>query len=506
MARQHSDEPVRVFEDTNSCDGCDRTVNAGRRWFATNHSRLTLAGEAIKLTQMNVGENQSAASPVPANGSSTPAGKPSFKNPETLLLFLLAVFGLTLVWRAANTAAGIDFYQFWVVGQALRRSAVADVYSDAERSRLGAEFLEKARATGNPRQIAVAEFRQNLQTYSSPFLYAVFGLGSTGNYETDLCNYRVLLLACLVLGVVALCRLLNHSLNLTLGAVAIFSAWFDPFASDLRMGNVNTVQFALLAAYLWVVARRRWRGQDILGGAIIGLTVAFKPNLVLIAAVLAADCLLNRQYRRLGLQAAGAAAGGLLAVVVAAAGFGTPRCWTRWLSALRSLPDEVILVKNGNYAPGAMLGESVGANVGIALAVLFGGLVVVGLWMKKQGMFRSNETGSTMDSFSQVQTVAAGCLLVILIPRLAWLHYYVLAIPAFLVLLGRGGDLPFAGRPLLRQLLLVLAFLGLATDPFFNLGLRLTTYQQGTMAVCATLILFALTIFPQRRRLDPGRD
>lgn len=455
---------------------------------------------------MNVGENQSSASPVRSNEKPMPIGNRSFKNPETLLLLLLAVFGLSLVWRATTTAAGIDFYQFWVVGQALYRSAVTDVYSNDERSRLGAEFLEKAKLTANPRQMAVAEFRQKLQTYSSPFLYSVFGLFSTGNYETDLRHYRILLLACLVFGIAVLCRLLNHSLNTTLGAVAIFSAWFDPFGSDLRMGNVNSIQFALFAAYLWVVARMRWRQRDILGGVLIGLAVAFKPNLILVAAVLAVDWLLNGQFRRVGFHAVGAAVGGIIAILVATASFGTPRCWTNWLAALQSLPDEVILVKNGNYAPARILGEGLGMNIGIPLAVIFGGLVVAGLWMKRRGAFRRNEAAPGADAFPQVHVVVTGCLLVILLPRLAWLHYYMLTIPAFLVLLCPGRNLPFEADPFLRQFLVVLAFLGLATDPFFNLGLLLPTSLQGAMAVCATLILFGLTVFPRSPRVRPGSD
>jgi hypothetical protein len=450
---------------------------------------------------MNAGENQSSVSPPSSREKAAPGGTLSFKNSETLLLLLLAIFGLTFVWRTATPGIGIDFYQFWVVGQALKHSAVTDIYSDGERRRLGAEFLEKARRTGNPRQMAVAEFRQNLQTYSSPFLYTVFGWFSTGHYETDLRNYRVLLLACLVFSVALLCRLLHHPLNITLGAVAIFSAWFDPFGSDLRMGNVNSLPLALLAAYLWVVLRLRWRHRDILGGALLGLAVAFKPNLVLVAAVLVVDWLLNGRLRRLGLHAAGAIAGGILAIAAATASFGTLHCWARWLAALRSLPDEVIPVQNGNYAPARILGEGLDMNFGVPLAVIFGTLVVAGLWMKKRSAFDRNRIASGADAFPRVLAVSTGCLLVVLLPRLAWLHYYVLTVPAFLVLLCPAQDLPFAAQPLLRQFLAGLAFLGLATDPFFNLGLRLSTWQQGVMAVGATLILFALTILPQRSRV-----
>jgi len=146
-----------------------------------------------------------------------------------------------------SSTAGVDFYQFWVVGQALGHTDVTDVYSTGGRRRLGAEYLDLARREANPRRAAVAEYRQTLETYSTPFLYAVLKTLSGGDYEIDFRNYRLLMLACLVLGVAILARLLGHSLAMTLGAIAVFSAWFAPFTSDMRVGNVNSIQLALLA-------------------------------------------------------------------------------------------------------------------------------------------------------------------------------------------------------------------------------------------------------------------
>src|SRR2546421_5279826 len=89
-----------------------------------------------------------------------------------LFLSLLAVLGLFGGWGAAP-AIGVDFYQFWVVAQTLDRPGV-NVYSNDDRRALGTEFLDKSRRTGNPQMIAIAEYRQKLETFSSPFLYSMF--------------------------------------------------------------------------------------------------------------------------------------------------------------------------------------------------------------------------------------------------------------------------------------------------------------------------------------------
>jgi len=420
-------------------------------------------------------------------------GIPRFKNPELILFLMLAMFGLSAAWGAAATAGGVDFYQFWVVGQVLHRSVVTDVYSDNARSRLGAEFFEQAMRTANPHQRVAAEYRQNLKTYSSPFFYSVFELFSTGNYETDLRNYRVLMLACLVFSVAVLCRLLHHSLSTTLGAVAVFSAWFEPFSSDMRVGNVNSIQLAMLAAYLWVAARMRWRHRDIWGGALLGLAVAFKPNLVIVAAVLVVDWLLNGQFRRVWFHATGAAVGRGIAFLVATACFGTPRCWINWLAATQSLLDEIMPVDYGNFAPARILGEAVGADITVPLAVIFGSLAVAGLWLKRPGASSGNGTAPASDTCLLVPVVSLACLLVALMPRLVWLHYYMLTIPSLLVLLC-----PMRTNSLLRPFLAIPAFLCLALSPIINIGISLTPHLQGALMVFATFILFVLTVFPHR--------
>src|SRR5262249_21165663 len=293
-----------------------------------------------------------------------------FATARFLLLLLLAVFGLSLAWTAPIRSAGVDFYQFWVGGQVLAQAQHPNLYSDDGRASLSAEFLQRARESASPRQKAVAEYRQTLETYSSPLLYSLFRWCSTGHYERDLDNYRLLLIASLVFSVVVFARLLGLSWEIALGAIAILSAWFAPFASELQVGNVNTLQLASLAVYAWVRFRWRWQHRDLVAGAVLALSLAFKPNLIFVPALLAVYWLLHRQLRCLAQHATGGAAGGVLALVIGIAGSRDSHCWTDWLAAVRALPEDIIPVAYGNYALVRLLREAWEVNLAIAVLVL----------------------------------------------------------------------------------------------------------------------------------------
>jgi hypothetical protein len=383
------------------------------------------------------------------------------RSAERLLLVLLALFGVAAAWSASRPARGIDFYQFWAVGQALAGSGAEDVYTDAGRRRVGADLLEAARGAGQPRRLAAAEYRAVLETYSTPFLYATFGALSTGDYEADFRTYRRLTLACLVVSVVLLCAVAGGSLDLALLSVLAFSVWFEPFASDLRVGNVNSLQLLMLAVYLATAARgRRPRARQVAGGAILGLAVMFKPNLAFVVALLLAWWIVSAQPRVLAAHVAGGGVGALAAFALSSASFGSPRIWWDWLAALRSLPDRLIATELGNVAPARLIGEALGIDAALPLAILFAAIALAAIW----GARSAAPAGARCPSPEAV-VVALGCLLMLIASRLAWLHYFVSAIPMLVVLLRplgeRAGPMDLAAR----RLLPVLAFAMLAGTP-----------------------------------------
>lgn len=405
---------------------------------------------------------------------------------------LLALLALTSAWELGWRDPGMDAYQFWAVGQALHAPGTAHVYSDADRARIGAEFLERAKRSGKAWFAGVAEHRKVLETYSTPFLYTVFSVLSTGDYETDLGNDRLLLLASLAAGVLALARLANHSWPVALGAVAVFAFWFSPFTSDLRVGNVNAFQLAGIALYVWLVSRTRWRGRDVAGGALLALLMTFKPNLVFVPLVLVLGWIFTRQFRRIADHAAGGILGAIFAVATSAAAFGSLGAWTEWVNALRGLPDAIITVDLGNYAPARLLSDAVGFDPAPLLVVAGTGAVAWALWRRSRAARSGGPQAApgSREMPEELPLVAIGALLTVLTPRLAWLHYFLLTVPALLVL-SRPNESLSSRAAWTRWILLSLAVVGLSVEPILRIGIPMSSAGAGVVIALTTALLFA---------------
>src|SRR5688572_12986227 len=100
------------------------------------------------------------------------------------LAVLAALAAFAGAWAHSKRWEAIDFYQFWLVSRVVSRGEAGDIYSQAERDRLGAEFQEQAQAYGGQgggRRERAASQRGTIETYSTPWLYARFA-PFTGGY------------------------------------------------------------------------------------------------------------------------------------------------------------------------------------------------------------------------------------------------------------------------------------------------------------------------------------
>ena len=364
---------------------------------------------------------------------------------ERAVLVLAVAVAAVRGWSYARTWRGLDYYQFWAVGQAVSRSGGAEVYSEEGRKRFGAEILASLpRDEVSQRLAAAVSRRKTLETYSTPFLYTVAGVSATGEYDRD---HAVFVLASLLSGLgglLLLCRVLRYP-PLAAAAVVLLLEAYAPYRSDLRVGNVNLIQLGLLAGFLWVstLKHRPWR--DPAAGAILGLAVLFKPNLALVAVLLLAGWTVLRAFARVAGVAAGMAVSALAVLGVSSVYFGTAGAWGSWLAAILSLPSEIVGVRIGNFSLVRLLGGDLGARFAplLALAILSGAAVC--LWM---GRRRAPESPGGMggdeprrETSEDVALAGTGCMAYLLSSPLVWVHYFVLAIPLALWLLRpRGGE------------------------------------------------------------------
>ena len=264
--------------------------------------------------------------------------------------------------------------------------------------------------------------------------------------------WQAISLLCLLAAVVAIARAVGLSWLVTVAAAAITLATSQGFFSDVRTGNVAEIQVGLLAVFIVLRSRWRTRGGDIAAGMALGLAIAFKPNLVLVAALLLALLIIDRRPRVLLGQIAGLAAGGALAVLIGVATWQSFRPWFDWVQTVGQLGGQVAYsARDGNYALPRLVIESGLPDpsrallIGLVAATV--GAMVVGARRSRaaaSGASRSGDAAQTEpsdeDAFQrECLALSAGIAVALLASPLSWTFYYLLLVPVQLVLLGRIG-------------------------------------------------------------------
>jgi len=382
-----------------------------------------------------------------------PAGVGS--SPARLLAALLALFAALGLWKVGRGHDGFDFYQFWVVGQAVSEGLVDDVYDDADRAKMGAVFHERARSAGaGSRRANVAERRTFIKTWSTPFLYTAFGALASGDYERDYTRFQALCLASTIVAVLLLARAFGWRMPAALLALAVLLQSFTPLLADVRAANVNQVQLLGVTLCL-VLAGRRAAAALVAAGAVLGLSCAFKPNLGLVVIVLGGLELARRRWSRIGLLGAGLALGAGAAVLASAVHFGGFGAWLDWAAFLREAlydPERAMTVAHGNASIDRLVLEATGARVGTLLGLVLLVLVGLVLWRRRcaapalSAPPRPSGAPEAPGAALEVGWLVALALCVgLLMAPLTFGHYYVFAIPAVLYCLRPAAPAASAG-------------------------------------------------------------
>jgi hypothetical protein len=362
-----------------------------------------------------------------------------WSDPAAWLGALVVIAALAHAWDYSRHFDAFDFYQFWVVGRAAAERGTGDVWSQGERERLGREGQAAALADLNQRGEGVAARhasaavrRPVLETYSTPWLYALAGAAASGDYGRDVDRFQFASLAALALGVWWMARAAGLSPLAAALLIALAAGWFEPVQSDARVGNVNRLQVGVLGAYVALACGARFlRWRELAAGAVLGLGAAFKPNLAFPVLTLGLGWIALGRWSKVALQGAGAALGALLALALSSAWFGSPRAWSHWVASLGELMGEYEhTLEAGNFSLARVLehaGAALDARVLAALGLAaFGGALVL-----------RRRAGRTPERAVQIREdlllLALGGALSVLAARLAWTHYFLLALPLGIV-------------------------------------------------------------------------
>lgn len=421
-------------------------------------------------------------------------------DPTVVLAALLVVAGLGPTLASVRGAAAVDFYHFWLVGPAVRAGEMLDVYAPEARRDAGERGYQRAFApgVGDAQRQAATKFRR-LETTATPFLYASFAPFVSDDYDRDRIAFGVgsVLLFLLALGALAVRLGYGPTAVLLLLAFALLA--FEPFASDVRVGNVNRLQFGLLTAYvllLWGVGSGdRVRGG--IAGLWLGLAIAWKPNLAFVAIAVGFYWATVERSRAWWSHATGVVAGGALAVVAASAFFGTPLVWVWWADAALDLPNAFpIPIEHGNFAPARALKQGWGVDLGFAWTAACVALLL--LFLRTAAARRS--AGEVLGEEIPL-LVGLGCGVSLLASPLSWLHYYVLSLFLVTVVLRptRGGrPLPAAYRGLG-----VVAVIAVSMGPVLQVLVASGPYRWAALGNGGLLALIGLAAF---ELLRPARQ
>lgn len=409
---------------------------------------------------------------------------------DALVWLALAILIQTGVdrWQVTRQSVCLDFFTLWAVA-GTAADVRGSIYERSTQSRMAAVARARAINTGaeaEQRVMAVSDqlYGDRLDTTGSPLAYALVGLASSGNYETDLKRFAIASYAAFAVAILLLCRLLGYSLAGTALAFTAFGMCFTPLVSDVRVANVNQVQLLALAAFAWLLHR----GQSVWAGLVLGVSIVFKPVTVLVLAVgLLVSLIDNRRQFDVRLLA-GIAGGAAAGVAVAALYFGTGAIWLQFAASLPATLGRGYPLTHGNFSAGALLASSAGA----AAPLITGGLALIALtWI-----LWSTRASTIRPAHESLLIVGSGACLMLLSSGLVWVHYYVLLIPVSLFLLR-----PMAGT---TGAVSSLETRAAAASLFMFLpglhGMLPTPTHSAVVINLATILLYAVCLIIWRRQ------
>ena len=351
----------------------------------------------------------------------------SWSRPETWLALCVALLALSSAWNFGARWPGIDFYQFWLVGRTLEQQPAENVYAPETRARIGEQgFQEALRAAGPdaaknpPLQLQVAQYRRQLETFSTPLLYGTFGTLASGDYLRDKNNWQHASVLLHALAILLAAAAFGLSLPAALLMLGVCGLWFEPFAADVGNANVNALLFATLAGALFALVR----GRLLVAGLVLGLGIAFKPTLALAPLPLLLAFACARDWKPLARNVLGLCAGGEIGVLLGALTGGGFGAWLHWLAELPKLMREGAAYDD-NFALARWLSDHLGIALGPGLLLLVLAPCALVAWRTR---------GAAPDARTCAAWLATGALFALLTPGLVWIHYYELAIPALLCL------------------------------------------------------------------------
>jgi hypothetical protein len=369
-----------------------------------------------------------------------------------LVSVLLAFSALAVSIGNFRESAGVDFYQYWGVAKAQKWRGGKLKSPYVEPAQYAAVLNAHADGSSDSRLKKANQSRRELELAQTPLCYTIFAF-LPANYSLAFGIFQatqiiLLLAATIMLG-------LSFSGNRTglLPLALLLLIFYQPLLSDLRVGNLNSIQLFALVLLTFFADRvlAGPSGRNPLGygiifmGALVFLTL-LKPNLALVTLLLAATLWIRQGTAVFGRAALAAACLAVILMALSCLQFHSWQVWLDWYRYARGLDAGKLLsfIPQGNYALVILVAKSLGLGVSGVTAFLAAALVGSGVGALRltvpPGRRGFPELGRTAVRSLQdpYLSAAMGVTATLALAPLVWFHYYVLSLfPALWLLWGR---------------------------------------------------------------------
>jgi hypothetical protein len=346
-------------------------------------------------------------------------------------------------WRTFPYLLRVDFYHMW--GVPLAHDALgANPYAKVKEY---GDLLNDATASSPSAMLKRANnARRVIEPTGTPFYYAVFGV-LPRDFDAAAAAFCIAQYAALFAALVVLSRLNGAGAWLGIALAGVVALDFNPFAQDIKYGNVNAFQLLWIAGLMGLsAARARLPAFAFRDGfpALLAAFAMFKPNTLWIVAALAVHYV---AVAGRGAIVRGFVAGAIAAFACAAIGaayFDGLAAWIDWLRYTQGMNGGRLLynVGEGNHAVVKLLAEA-SPRLGVLVSELLLTALLVAAFsfalVKGQGGAppRARALGLAGDA-----QFAASCGVVLMLATspLIWPHYHVLAlVPIAWLFAGHAG-------------------------------------------------------------------
>jgi len=359
-----------------------------------------------------------------------------------------------------------DFYQFWVIGQATRTMSLTNIYGDEDRTRIADQYISEAKRSFSINYLSAALLRSTIVPNGTPFLYSIFRVISTGEYDLDYSIYRIASITSFLFAVFLISRILGQPSYLIIFFALLFGEFFDPLRLDVIEGNVNGIQLGIIALILTLLSKTDSKWAYLGAGISLGLFIMFKPIYFPILFFILLDIFLTKPFKRTTLIFCGIAAGALIAFIAPFIILGRACTWFQWLGFSPGMS----LVQQ--YMERTFLGllfctKTIFPHVLLSLMLVLVPIIIV---LNQRLRIREAPLNIARDNFIAPLgffPFILGVCIVLLSSPIVHPHYFTLLIPAIAYLVGASPS----KRIYPRRKAICLSLLGAALFIAFNVHL-----------------------------------